>query len=98
MDEQQWNEIAIRQRQWQKDQRRRARAEKSKFYWISDPRIGESHRISPRATEQEYQRMRIRYFFSWEGLSKFLLAPVFKIALTSVIITPFIAHVCIALT
>jgi hypothetical protein len=97
MDEQQWNEIKVRQRQWQKNQRRHARVENSKFYWIFDPRIHESHRIEPRATEQEYLRMRIRYFFSWEGLSKFLLAPVFKIGLTSVIITPFIARVYIAL-
>jgi hypothetical protein len=51
----------------------------------------------PRTTEQEYRRNRIRYFFSWEGLSKFLLAPVFNIGLTSVIITPFIARVYIAL-
>ncbi len=97
MDKQQWNEIKVRQRQWQKNQRRHARVENSKLYWIFDPRIHESHRIAPRATEQEYLRMRIRYFFSWEGLSKFLLAPVFNIGLTSVIITPFIARAYIAL-
>src|SRR6266478_4044475 len=79
MDKQQWNEIKVRQRQWQKNQRRHARVENSKLYWIFDPRIHESHRIAPRATEQEYLRMRIRYFFSWEGLSKFLLAPVYTI-------------------
>src|SRR5262245_27554406 len=83
--------------QCRKVQRRNARAEKSKLYWIFDPSIHETHRIMPRATEQEYQRMRIRYFFSWEGLSKFLLAPVFKIGLTSGIVTPFVARIYIAL-
>jgi hypothetical protein len=41
--------------------------------------------------------MKIRYFVSWEGLSKFLLAPVFKVGLTSIIVTPFLAHAYIFL-
>jgi hypothetical protein len=97
LNEQQWKELRARQQQWQKRQQRLARIEKSRLYWVFDPRLEETHRIRARETKQAYRRMRIRYFFSWEGLSKFLLAPVFNISLTSVIITPFIAHVWIAL-
>jgi hypothetical protein len=104
MNEQQENKYRIniqrwreRCQQWAKRQRRNARIEKSKLYWICDSGLEEVYRISPRETEQAYRRMRIRYFFSWEGLSKFLLAPVFKVGLTSVIVTPFVASVYISL-
>jgi hypothetical protein len=93
MDNDQWKEFAARQKKWLKEERRRDRLEKSKLYWIFDPKIKETHRIKPRDTEQTYQRANIRYFFSWEGLSKFLLAPFFKVGLTSIIFTPFIASI-----
>jgi|SRR6266850_3207714 len=96
MNESRWNEIKVRVRQKQKDKRRCARIKKSKLYWIFDPRLHETHEISMRDTEQAFRRMKIRYFFSWEGLSKFLLAPVFKIGLTSIIVTPFLASVYIS--
>ncbi len=67
--------------------------EKTKIYWVFDPRIEETHKIKNRNTQEAYQRANIRYFFSWEGLSKFLLAPVFKVGLASIVITPIIASV-----
>ena len=91
-DEQQWQR---RHQQWRREQQYFARIEKSKLYWIFDPRIEEIHRIGARETKQAYNRMRIRYFFSWEGLSKFLLAPVFKVGLTSIVVTPFLANIYI---
>jgi hypothetical protein len=64
-----------------------------KLYWVFDSRIEETHNTRPRDTHQTYQRANIRYFFSWEGLSKFLLAPVFKVGLFSIVITPMIASI-----
>ena len=93
--EQQWQQFRLEDQKWRRRQKYLAKIEKSRLYWIFDPSIEEIHRIGTRETKQAYRRMRIRYFFSWEGLSKFLLAPVFKIGLTSIVVTPFIAKVYI---
>lgn len=93
MNNERWKELEAAQKKWQKDKKLRERDEKSTLYWIFDPKIEETHRIRPRDTQQTYQRANVRYFFSWEGLSKFLLAPFFKVGLTSIIFTPFIASV-----
>jgi hypothetical protein len=63
MDNHQWKEFAARQKKWLKEEKRRDRLEKSKLYWIFDPKIKETHRIKPRDTEQTYHRDNIRYFF-----------------------------------
>jgi hypothetical protein len=96
MDVQQWKKLAREQRKWRRDQWLRAIIENFPLFWIFDSQLHEVYRISVRETAQAYRRMKIRYFFSWEGLSKFLLAPVFKIALTSLIVTPFIASAYIS--
>jgi len=72
----------------------------SAFYWVFDPELDETYRTyntGYEETARAYRRMKIRYFFSWEGLSKFLLTPVFKIGLTSIVVTPFIASMYIYL-
>ena|SRR6266545_2421406 len=97
MDKQQWNELARKRRQWRRDQWLRSIIENFPLFWIFDFQLHEVYRIRVRETAQAYRRMKIRYFFSWEGLSKFLLAPVFKIGLTSVIITPFFASIYISI-
>jgi hypothetical protein len=95
MNEQQWKELAREQRQWRRDQWLRAIIENFPLFWIFDPQLDEIFRISVRETAQEYRRMKIHYFFSWEGLSKFLLAPIFKVGLTSILVTLFIASIYI---
>jgi hypothetical protein len=87
MDNAQWKEIEARQKKWLKEEMLRERIEKSMFYWIFDPKIKETHRIRPRDTRQAYFRDNIRYFFSWEGLSKLLHAPFLQIGLLSSFIT-----------
>ncbi len=97
MNEQQWKELARAQREWRREQWLRAIIENFPLFWVFDSRLHETHQVEVRETAQAYRRMKIRYFFSWEGLSRFLLAPVFKVGLTSIIVTPFIAHAYIAL-
>lgn len=97
LDEQQWNELKKEQHQWRRDQWLNAIIENFPLFWIFDPYLDEVYRFSVRETAQAYRRNKIRYFFSWEGLSKFLLAPVFKIGLTSIIVTPIIANAYISL-
>jgi hypothetical protein len=97
MDEQQWKELARERGQWRRDQWLRAIIENFPLFWIFDSQLHEIYRTKVRETAQEYRRMKIRYFFSWEGLSKFLLAPVFKVGLTSILVTPFIASIYISL-
>lgn len=91
MNDEQWKELEATQKKWQKDKKLRERDEKSILYWIFDTKIKETHRIRPRDTQQTHQRDNIRDFFSWEGLSKRLLAPFFKVGLISSIIIPIIS-------
>jgi hypothetical protein len=84
-------------RKRQRDRWLREKVDNLPLFWIFDSKLDEIYRIQVRETAQKYRRMKIRYFFSWEGLSKFFLAPVFKVGLTSILVTPFIASIYISL-